>query len=309
MRYSLIRLLSLFTAVLTVSAFSVPALAAEDIPFEEYGELTDITDENQLRRRAVWYYETYIADPDKLSCGINSFTVDEIMDDIRIMNGEFMRDAQGRAVWNETCVIAAANDLHRIANYDSFAQYGTQIFFTPTAPLFTDGSAAQKDALALDRAMEEVVAAIRAEDDESFVTAAMEWGNTVVDIFDRLDDTGEYAGVYQVGAAQGFALYHAMSSKYASTILEYSEARHLDVSIPASADRGTGETQGERLDQIICRLNEAPVDAAALRTGHIQEYAEQNLSLPQDLCLRAKDYFGSRYFREQHEDAFFTGDH
>ena len=290
--------ISIILAILVVLSLNTTAFASEEKPFEEYGSFTDAADDNQVRQRADWYYRTYIADPNKINTGAKFFYVEQIMDDIRIMNGEFMRKAAEKASWNEVDVIAMANDLHTIANYDSFTQYGTQIFFTPTAPLFVDGSAAQKDALAIDSAMEKTVAAIRAMDDEAFVSAAREWGMIVVNIFDHVDMTGEYVSVHQVGAAEGFALYHAMSSKYASTILEYSEARNLNVTVPCSGVQEAGGMREESLSQIIYRLNETPVDAVALQTGHFPEYANDNLSLPQDLCLLAKDYFNSKYYWE-----------
>ena len=280
------RIMALLMALITILTFPVGALAAEVQPFDEYGSFTNVNDEGQLRHRAEWYYQTFIADPRKEGKGAALFSIEEIMNDIRIMNGEFMR-LKGQSIYNDTDVIAAANDLHTIANYDSFTQYGTQIFFTPTAPLFVDGSAAQMDAIIIDQAMEKVVAAIRAENNEAFMTAAQEWGNIVIHIFKSTDLPGEYASVYQVGAAEGFALYHAMDSKYASTILKYSEARSLTVMI-----------DDVDLNQIMSELNEVPLDAFAANTVHSEKYADRNLSLPQDLCLIAKDYFTEKFYRE-----------
>ena len=267
-----------------------------ELPFEEYGNFTDVNDEAQLRRRAEWYYNTFIADPNKPShAGANFFTVEQIMQDMRMINGEFMLNDDGTVQYNDTDMIAVANDLHTIANYDSFKQYGTQIYFTPMAPLFEDGSLAQQGALQLDEAMERVVAAIRANDDEAFLKAAVEWGIIVINQFNYIDFTGEYVNIYQVDAPTSFALYHAMSAKYASTILEYSESHHLNVCIPYCIDYETGEEVQEALSQIMYNINERAIDAVAVRSGNQAEYEANNLSLPERLFLLAKDYFNSKY--------------
>lgn len=267
----------------------------EEKPFEVYGKFTDASDEKQLRERAEWFYNTYIANANKSQAGAKFYTVEDIMNLMRVVNGEFMRDGSGNIVYNDTDLIAAANDLHTIANYDSFIQYGTQIYFTPLAPLFEDGSLAQKGAVDLDKAMAKVVAAIRANDDEAFVAAAKEWGTVVINMFNYVDYTGEYVNVYQVGAPSSFALYHAMSAKYASTILEYSEAHHLNICIPYCIDYQTGQMYEEALSQIMYNLNERAIDAVAVRSGNLAEYEQNNLSLPEDLYLLAKDYFNSKY--------------
>ncbi len=262
-------------------------------PFDTYGDFTNVNDEEQLRARANWYYNTYLASSNRT--GQPAVTIDELMDDIRIINGEFMRDAEGNPTYNDTHVIAVANDIHSIANYDSFTHYENQIYFTPTAPLFVDGSKAQQGAIELDAAMAKVVEAIRANNDEAFLAAAREWGTIVINIFNYVDFNGEHVNVYQVGAAEGFALYHAMSSKYASTILEYSEAHHLNVCVQYCVDYETNELREEALSQIMYNLNERAIDAVAVRSGNLPEYEADNLSLPQDLCLLAKDYFNSKY--------------
>ena len=282
------------TSVNPTTTTEKPEIVVEK-PFETYGMFTDVKNEEQLRVRAQWYYDTYIADSNKSNAGANFFTVEQIMNDMRMMNGEFMVNASGNPTYNDTDVIAVVNDLHTIANYDSFKQYGTQIYFTPMAPLFVDGSLAQKGAVDLDKAMAKVVAAIRANDDEAFLVAAREWGILVVNMFDYIDFTGDYVNVHQVATPQSFNLYHAMSSKYASTILEYSEAHHLNVCIPYCTDYNTGELHEEALSQIMYNLNERAIDAVAVRSGNQPEYEQNNISLPQDLCLLAKDYFNSKY--------------
>ena len=265
------------------------------LPFETFGQFTNVNNEEQLRARAEWYYNTYIANANKSQAGAKLYTVEDIMNIIRNVNGEFMRDADGNVTYNDTDLIATANDLHTIANYDSFVQYGHQIFFTPMAPLFEDGSYAQKGAIDLDNAMEKVVAAIRAEDDAAFVEAAKEWGTVVINMFNYVDFNGEYVNIYQVNAPTSFALYHAMSAKYASTILEYSECHHISICIPYCTDYCSNEIKEETLSEIMYNINERALDAVAIRSGNLEEYEQNNLSLPEDLYLLAKDYFKSKY--------------
>ncbi len=280
------RIITLCLILAAAMSLSASAFAAEELPFEEYGNFTEVNDVDELRQRAEWFYRTFIADPDKLRSGADSFSVEEIMNDIRIMNGEFMRSGENIS-YSEFDLINAANDLHTIANYDSLTKYGTQIFFTPTAPLFVDGSSAQKDAIIIDRAMEKIVAAIRAEDNTAFTAAVQEWGKIIIDIFSKDDLAGDCTSVYQVGPAEGFALYHAMSSKYASTVFKYSEAQGLTVMV-----------QNESIQKIVDRLNNEPVESDFAAAGQLEGDASGGVSLPENLYLLAKDYFNSRYYRE-----------
>ena len=270
-------------------------IVPEEKPFEVFGEFTDVNNEKQLRARAEWFYKTYIAESTKAKAGGKLYTVEDIMNIMRMINGEFMRDANGHTTYNETDMIAVANDLHTIANYDSFVQYGNQIYFTPLAPLFEDGSLAQQGAIDLDNAMAKVVTTIRNCDDEAFLQAAKEWGAVVLNMFNYVDYTGEYVNIYQVDAPTSFALYHAMNAKYASTILEYSQAHHLNVCVPYCVDYNTGLTVEEPLSQIMYNLNERALDAVAVRSGNLEEYEANNLSLPEDLYLLAKNYYNSKY--------------
>ena len=280
-----------------------------ELPFEEYGNFTDVNDEAQLERRANWYYETYVSQkPSK--AGEKLLTPDRIMNDMRMFNGEFRLD-NGNIDYVETQIIESGIDLHTIANYDSFKQYGNNIYFTPFAPLFEDGSLAQKGAIDLDRAMEKVVAAINADDKEAFVQAAREWGILVVEMYDHYDFTGEFVNIHQVEAPTGFYLYHAMRAKYASTILEYSEKNHLNICIPYCEDwcdliledgslPEEVELQEVALSEILYNLDERAIDAVAVRSGHLAEYEENNLSLPEHLYVFAKNYFNSKYQLDTH---------
>ena len=46
------------------------------------------------------------------------------------------------------------------------------------------------------------------------------------------------------------------------------------------------------------QINDVARDAVAVRSGHQDEYAENNLSLPERLFLGAKAYFNSKYETE-----------
>lgn len=275
-----------------VGAWTADKLESEMPP------LTDPTDEEQLRQRAVWFYDTHIANPNKLSAGKNRFSVEDIMNVIRIMNGEFMRDSKGSIRYNDTDLVAVANVIHTIGNYDSFVQYGTQIFFTPTSPLFVDGSPAREAAQSIDARMEKVVAAIRAEDDEAFIGAAADWAGTVQEIFVFPDMTGNAVSIHQVKAPDSFFLYHCMNSKYASTILEYSQLHHLQVMVPAKPGPQAEEQEKMDLAQMIYNLNERTPDLSAAAAGN-QEYPVYKRSMPEDLFDLAKEYFNSKYRLEQ----------
>lgn len=261
-------------------------------PFETYGNFTDVTDEEQVQERAEWYYNTFLANQ---ANNANPITVEDLANDIRVFNGEFKLDASGNPSYNDMDVVQSSIDLHTIANYDSVSSLGNNIRFTPTAPLFVDGSLAQKGAIDLDNAMAKVVKAINADDKEAFIEASKEWGKVVVSMFDYEDMTGKYVGIHQVDAPTSFPLFHAMNSKYASTILEYSEANHIAICIPYCIDYCTNETKDVALSEIMYNLNERNIDAVAVRSGNLEQYEKNNVTLPEDLCLSAKEYFNSKY--------------
>lgn len=263
-------------------------------PTENVGTFTDVNDEEQLRKRAQEYYDTYLNSNNRANGTANAITIDQLMNDMRVINGEFMLDGEN-PTYNDVDVIEVAKDLHTIAAYDSFKQYGNKILFTPMAPLFEDGTLAQKGAADLDIAMKKVVDAINKDDKEAFISAAQNWGTLVVNMFDYIDFSGEYVNIRQVDAPTAFQLFHAMNSKYASTILEYSEDNKLNVCIDYCTDYETGEVKQEALSQIMYNLNERCIDAVAVRSGNLAEYEANNVSLPEDLCISAKEYFNSKY--------------
>ena len=221
-------------------------------------------------------------------------TVEDIENDIRIYNGNFKLDEAGNVTYNDQDVINAAIDLHTIANYDSLAN-AENLQFTPLAPLFVDGSLAQTGAEKLDADMLEVVNAINNNDVEKFMRASEKWGETVLNMFVYYDFNSDYVNIHQVEAPTSFALFHAMNSKYASTILEYSEKNDINICIPYCVDFCTGETKLEALSNIMYMINERAIDAVAVRSGNLAEYEANNLTLPEDLFVKAKDYYNSKY--------------
>lgn len=255
----------------------------------EIGTFTDAKSEEQIEARAKWYYENYVNDKVK-----DTVTIEDIKNDIRMFNGNFMLDEQGNVTYNDQDIINAAVDLHTIANFDSLMN-NEKLEFTPLAPLFVDGSMAQEGAKALDDKMLDVVNAINNKDDEAFMRASEAWGSTVLNMFHYYDFKEGFVNIHQVEAPTSFALFHAMNSKYASTILEYSEKKDINICIPYCVDFCTGETKLESLSNIMYMINERAIDAVAVRSGNLKEYEANNLTLPEDLLVQAQNYYHSKY--------------
>ena len=76
---------------------------------------------------------------------------------------------------------------------------------------------------------------------------------------------------------------------------QYSEANHLSICVTYCVDYNTGEQVEEPLSQIMYNLNERAIDAVAVRSGNLEEYEANNLSLPERLYVLAKDYYNSKY--------------
>lgn len=263
----------------------------EEKPFEVYGKFNDINNEKQLRARAEWYYDNYIkSEPAK-----KLFTVERIMNDMRIMNAEFKRDENGNAIYNEQDLLDVAQDIYTLANYDSLTEYGDCTFFTPMAPLFLDGSLAQQAVIDAEEQMVQVVAARNEGNNCEFVEKSKDWATVMMNEFDYVDFSGYNVNVHQTGASQGFFVYTSVMSKYAPEILEYEERQKLNICVDRCIDYGTGKTVQEPISEIVYQINDVARDANAVRSGHAEEYADNNLSLPENLFIRAKDYFNSKY--------------
>lgn len=251
---------------------------------------TDASNEKQVSKRAQEFNDKYSS----LNTGVNMASVEELANDIRMINGEFYLD-NGEKTYNVSDIIATANDICTLANYSSFTHYGTDIKFIPYAPLFEDGSLAQQGAEDLDNAMEKVIKAINADDTEAFKEAAKEWGIVVVNMFDHIDSTGEYVNIHQMEPAQAYQLYQVMHATYSTSIFEYGQARNVNVCIPYCTNYSTGELTDVALSEIMYQINEIPRDAVAVRSGHQDEYAENNLSLPEQLYVEAVKYYNDKY--------------
>ncbi|MGM9878342.1 MAG: hypothetical protein ACI33S_06825 [Bacilli bacterium] len=260
-------------------------------PFEVYGEFNDSSNEKQIQNRAVWFYDNYVSK----NSGVNQISTNDLMNVIRMTNGEFKLDDSGNITYNAMDIIDAANDIHTIANYASFSQNKNNLTFVPYAPLFEDGSLAQQGATILDDAYKKVVDAIKADDVEAFKEAAKQWGIAVVNIFEQNDFTGKYPSVFQMEPAQAYQLYQVMYATYGTTIFEYGQSRNVNICIPYCTDYNSSELVETPLSEIIYQLNEVPTDWVAKRSGHESEYAENNLSLPEELYLASKNYYDSKY--------------
>ena len=260
-------------------------------PFEVYGEFNDSSNEKQCQNRAIWFYDSYVSQ----NVGVNQINTNDLMNVVRLTNGEFKLDDSGNITYNAMDIIDAANDIHTIANYASFSQNKNNLTFVPYAPLFEDGSLAQQGATILDNEYKKVVEAIKADDVEAFKEAAKQWGIAVVNIFEHNDFTGKYPSVFQMEPAQAYQLYQVMYATYGTTIFEYGQSRNVNICIPYCTDYNSSELVETPLSEIIYQLNEVPTDWVAKRSGHENEYAENNLSLPEELYLASKNYYDSKY--------------
>lgn len=257
----------------------------------EPGTFLDASNDEQVLARAQYYFDKYINVGEDSEYRASELPVEVIANDIRMISGQFKQDDSGNITYNSTQIIDTAKNLHSIANFDSFSKYNNNIMFTPKAPLFIDGSKAQKAVQMSDEKMQKVVEAIRKDDVNAFVEAAKEWGILFYNICERMESTPEYPSIWKLGNAEGFQVYHAMKSTYASTILEYSQARKLNICIPYCIDYNTGKTEEEALSIIVNRIDEKIIDAVAVRAGTIDEYVENNLSLPEHLFQFSKMYY------------------
>ena len=278
---------------------SASALAADGIPFEEYGAFTDAADETQVNQRADWYYNTCIAAMDYPQRRF--FSIREIVSDIRILNGEFYRNSKGEVEYDSKGdIIDAVNDIMMMFNYDNqniidalrVKEKSARI--TPIAPLFKDGSVLQKEAARLDAATEAVAEAVVKEDDEVFLAASREWGDICTDLFSRPDAIFETLSVRPEDGAGYYTLFLRASAIYELLIDEYEKAHSLNVTVSRTAGCKTEES----LNKIMGELDSIPEDSAARRIGRAAEYADQELTLAQYLYRLAADYFEDRYASE-----------
>ena len=86
-----------------------------------------------------------------------------------------------------------------------------------------------------------------------------------------------------------------MYATYGTTIFEYGQSRNVNICIPYCTDYNSSELVETPLSEIIYQLHEVPTDWVAKRSGHENEYAENNLSLPEELYLASKNYYDSKY--------------
>ncbi len=266
-------------------------LINEEKPFEVYGEFNDSENEKQIQSRATWFYNKYVSENE----GVNQIGLNDLINDIRMINGNFKHDGNDDVTYNATDISNTANDIFTIANYASFSQYGNQVKYVQYAPLFEDGSLAQKGAVILDNAMEKVISAIRADDTEAFMSAAKEWGVAVVNIFEYNDFNGNYPSIFQMEPYQANFLYKVMYGNYGPYILEYSQKHNLNICIPYCIDYNTHEIQDKPLSEIIYQISEVPTDWVAKRSGHDEEYAQNHEPLPVELYEMTKNYYDSKY--------------
>jgi len=100
-------------------------------------------------------------------------------------------------------------------------------------------------------------------------------------------------------APRSYYSFVAMYAPYTTVINEYCEANFIDICIPYCQDLMNIDNPGSWTDiplsDFMYQLSEVPTDAIAVRSGHQEEYAKNNLSLPEELFFKARDYFNSKY--------------
>ena len=236
-------------------------------PFNTYGEFKDASDINQVLARAASFYQTYILDENKSPKTAEAISVEDIMDTIRLVNGEFILDENLNPTYNEEDLSRVANIIATIANCDSLPEYGNNIFYTPLAPLFVDGSYAQKKAMTLDEAMKKVVKAMREDNKEEFESASKEWymsyANLVGDIYDN-----------RLSRPNAYFLFFGNYSKYISSIFEYNYNNKTKLLI-----------DDIELSTIMDHINTNVIN-------------KNNQSLPEELYSLANDYYSEKYNKQ-----------
>ena len=247
-------------------------------PFDTFGEFTNVFDDEEVMARAQWYYDTYIANPEKKPAGKKYFNVKEIANDIRIINGQFMINKNGDIDYSEYNILGVANDLCMIANYDSLTEYGNNVFYTPMAPLFVDGSLEQSYALEIDVKMNQIVEAMHNNDIESFTKLTKEWYTTVYNIFSSMSER-------KIDPVSSLMIYHGTFSKYHGTIEKFIKENNLEVNV----DFFNPETQKIKEVNILDPMN------------YINEVAvnEEGQTLAGQLYNESKEYFDEKYENNQ----------
>ncbi len=235
-------------------------------PFNTYGEFKDASDINQVLARAASFYQTYILDENKSPRIAEAVSIEDIMDTIRLVNGEFILDENLEPTYSEDDLIKVANILATISNCDSLPEYGRNIFYTPLAPLFVDGSYAQKKAMNIDETMKKVVKTIRENNRKEFESAAKEWYMSYINLVGNINDA-------RLGPS-AFFLFSGYYSKYVSSIYEYANNEKIEIII---ADKKLSTTM-ENLNSNIINKN--------------------GQSLPEELYSISNDYYDDRYKKQ-----------
>lgn len=271
----------------------------EDLPFETYGQFTDINDEKQLRERATWYFDTFESQyHSNLTEVEKENEINRLMNTIRYMNGSLKLDNSGNVAYNETDTYETAIDLCNMANESSYKDMRAS--YRAYAPLFVDGSKAQKIAISFDETSKKVTEAIIKNDPDAFYCASIEWGEKFAKAFINVSHNSEdaFLNVYNAEVPSEYYLYVIANSFYTDNILEYSLANKQNICVPFCIDYNTGDTVYEPLSTVINDYNEKAIDAVAVRAGEAESYNENNEPMPVQLFQLNKEYYNSKYQNE-----------
>lgn len=227
-----------------------------------HNEFVDASDNNQVIARAVAYYQLYILDSNKSKRTADAITIEDIMDVIRMMNGELALDENLNPSYKEDDLDRVANILCTISNCDSFPEYGDNIFCTPLAPLLVDGSYAQEKAMKIDENMRKVVKARKEGNKEEFVSTSKEWYMSFKNLVDDINDV-------RINRSGAYLLFTGYYSKYVSIILEYELNNKILIGV---------DVEGSTLTTIMSNLNFKVINKRE------QTLSEELYSLANDYC-------------------------
>lgn len=264
-------------------------------PFEVFGNFTDVTNEKQLEERVTWYFNTYEAPYfENATEAEKEARIFELMNTVRFINGEFKLDENGEVTYNATDVAAMGNEIDHLVNEASYKD--KRVSFRDYAPLFTDGSKAQKVMIEFDAQQRAVTEAIAKNNTEAFTCAAIKWGEMFNQAFVNSDQTLATAdlSVYTAEVPSHYPLFSIMYDFYADNILEYSLANDINICVPTCFDNN-GELQYTPLAQMMEDYNDKPIDYVAKRAGDEEYHFANNDPWPTLFGQEDVQYFNSKY--------------
>lgn len=281
---------------------AIEEILGEEELFADYGNFTDAENEEQLAARINWYVGNYIDPLLPTAVSRTMLPTEQLKTDVKTMNKEgIIYGEDGTVSFEDSSVVKVMEDILYIGNMGSISTRGFDVVYTPFAPLFPDGSAAQLAAMQLDMANKRVYDSIRnweavehdpCEVNEEFRQAAINWAQTFHNMFVLIDLTGNYMNVYQTEETQRYPLFGVWYSAWA-TILEYGQTRGIDVCFN-DCMLADGEPHYIALSDYVTDILSKPiVDGGYARAGKTEEYINNHDPLPKQLLDDALHYYHS----------------